>query len=137
MTISPGDLRSPTGDLGDSLFPGESSSDLETRLGGYLDEGYAKADDAGVTLEADKDELATAWAYYRAYRAVYVRMLNAPSSVEMSEQGSKAHLWSQIEAMGKLADNALSTYRGLLPVSVSSLPQTFPPTGAVKNDYEF
>lgn len=112
--ITPGDLRSPTGDLGDSLFPGESSGKLDERLQGYIDEGAAKAAAASVIGE-DASDLAKAWAYYRAYHAVYVRMLNDPSSVEMAGQGSKSSLWSQIEAMGKLADAAKATYEDLLP----------------------
>lgn len=134
--ISPGDLRSPTGDLGDSLFPGESSGDLDTRLQGYIDEGEAKATAAGVDV-ADLEDAVKAWAYYRAYYTVYVRMLNAPSSVEMQGQGSKAHLWSQIEAMGKLADTALAGYRDLLPPAALNATMTFPPSGAVPNDYAF
>lgn len=129
--LSPGDLRSPTGDLGDSLFPGESSGQLDTRLQGYITEGYAKAAAAGLTVQEDQDEAAKAWSYYRAYQAVYVRMLNNPSTVIMEKQGQNSTLWSQIEAMGKLADAALANYRELLPADVGAGPPSLPETAAV------
>lgn len=134
--ITPGDLRSPKGDLGDSLFPGESSGKLEERFQGYLDEGYSKASAAALTGE-DADEVAKAWSYYRAYQAVYVRMLNNPSSVTMERQGSASTMWSQIEAMGKLADSALDEYRSLMPSgSVSNTP-TLPESQAVPTQFTF
>jgi hypothetical protein len=129
--ISPGDLRSPAGDLGDSLFPGESSGKLDERIQGYIDEGYDKAAAAGLTDPDDQDEAAQAWSYYRAYNAVYVRMLNNPSTVTMEKQGQASTLWSQIEAMGKLADAALASYRELLPADVGAGPPSLPETAAV------
>lgn len=134
--ISPGDLRSPTGDLADSLFPGESASQLEARIQGYIDEGAAK--DAVVSLTGtDLDDALKAWAYYRAYSAVYVRLLNNPSTVVVSEQGQTSSLWSQIEGFSKLADQWLAYYRQALPASVESTPQTLPPSGGVPNEFTF
>lgn len=134
--LTPGDLRSPTGDLGDSLFPGESPSQLETRIRAYLDEGYTKAAAASLS-GADADDAAKAWSYYRAYQAVYVRMLNNPSTVIMERQGQNSTLWSQIEAMGKLADTWLATYQGLLPEDVSTAPPSLPETAAVPTQFTY
>jgi hypothetical protein len=135
--LTAGSLRSPTGDLGDSLFPGESSGQLDSRLQGYLDDGYAKAGAAGVTDPDDQDEIAKAWAYYRAYNAVYIRMLNNPSTVTMERQGSASTLWSQIEAMGKLADAALANYRELLPADIGAGPPSLPETTAIQTQISY
>jgi hypothetical protein len=134
--LTPGDLRSPTGDLGDSLFPGESPSKLEERLQGYLTEGYAKAAALAYTGE-DADDVARAWAYYRAYHAVYVRMLNEPSTVQIEGQGQKSSLWPQIEAMGKLADAAKATYEDLLPEVTSTTVSGIPETTSVPTQFTY
>jgi hypothetical protein len=134
--LSPGDLRSPTGDLGDSLFPGESSGKLDERLQGYIDEGYSKASAAALAGD-DADEAAKAWSYYRAYNAVYVRMLNNPSTVQMERQGQTSTLWSQIEAMGKLADAAKATFLELLPPESQVGTPTLPETAAVPTQFTY
>jgi hypothetical protein len=135
--LTPGALRSPLGDLGDSLFPGESSGELDTRLQSYLDEGYVKAAAAGISDAGDLDDAAKAWSYYRAYQAVYVRMLNNPSTVIMDKQGQNSTMWSQIEAMGKLAESSLALYQEYLPEEASTAPPSLPETASVPTQFTY
>lgn len=136
--IGPGELRSPSGDLADSLFPGESASKLEDRLQGYIDEGAALVAAAGLTgPQEDVDEAVKNWAYYRAYGAVYVRMINSPSTVIMEGQGQNSTLWSQIEAFKTLRDEHLVYYRNSLPVTITESAALLPPSTSVRTVFDY
>lgn len=73
------------GEIEKSLFPGVTDADLTTRLNNYINEGYLKAGEV-----PSKDAAAKAWAYHRAYFAVYLRMSSEPTRSELVDQAVAA-----------------------------------------------
>lgn len=130
MPVAASDLRAPKGDIEDSLFPGESSTAISARLQGYLDEGYTKAGEEAVA-SADQDAAAKAWAYHRAYRAIYVRLTSNPSTISLNDQGSSSFLVTQIENMKQLADGALAVFWELVPEEVVAAREEIQPSSAL------
>lgn len=130
MPVAASELRAPKGDIEDSLFPGESSTAISARLQGYLDEGYVKAAAENV-LAAKQDAAAKAWAYHRAYRAIYVRLTANPSSISLNDQGSSSFLVTQIENMKQLADSALAVFWELVPEEVKVAREEIQPSSAL------
>jgi hypothetical protein len=104
VPVSPTDLLAPKGEVTSSLFPGEDAALLETRLEGYIDEGEARSSDEDAVL---------AWAYYRVYHAVYVRLTTTASTVSFADQGSHSFLMTQIENVGRLRDQYLQQFRDI------------------------
>lgn len=134
--ISPGDLLSPAGDIASSLFPGEDADALETRLQGYIDEGVAAATDASVP-GPDVDGATLSYAYYRAYNAVYVRMLADPSKQTIDQQGATESIWQQIQGFKALADEQWSYYLRFIPLASGTAPELLPPTSSVPAQFGF
>lgn len=80
MAITGAALIAPEGEVELSLFPGNSSTQLQARFDVYITEGYTKA--------PGNDDAARAWAYHRAYFAVYLRMSSQPINSELVDQAS-------------------------------------------------
>lgn len=112
MPLRAQDLLDPDGELvAADLWPDDDESTVEDRLDAYLADGYVKAGAVG-------DEAARQWAYHRAYKGVYTRLLAQPSSVSLSDEGSASYTQTQIAAVGALADQALATFEGLMASAV-------------------
>lgn len=114
MAVVPADLIAPAGDIESSFFPNDDSSALTVRLQGYIDDGAARAGTANV-VAGEVDRAVTAWSYYRAYRAIWLRLSEAPSSVSLTDQGSRARTDQQREAFKLMADQAFATWNEFLP----------------------
>jgi hypothetical protein len=86
MAISAADLTYPTGELQTApyaeWFPGEVLADS---LAVWIAQGYSAAASRGVTVEADADGVAEAFAYAKGYRAVSGRLAGSPSSVGLED----------------------------------------------------
>lgn len=114
MAITPADLTAPLGDIEPSFFPNDDAGALTTRLQTYITDGTARANGAGVSA-AQLDAAVKAWSYYRAYRAIWLRLSEAPGSVSLTDQGSKARTDQQREAFKVMSDEALALYNEFLP----------------------
>lgn len=138
MTIRATDLISPSGPLETRLFPGESSKQLVARITGYIsvafdDTRVAALDEAAASDEdeAKVDRLVRAYALYRAYLAVYQRMLAEPNSVTQTEKGSSTYTDKQRDGMLALANAQLAAFEAELVVEVAATPaRKVPPTSA-------
>lgn len=105
MAVTPAQLLAPQGDLEASLFPGEATDALNMRLQGYISEGEARtSDDAAVR----------AWAYHRAFHAVYIRLTTTPHQVSFEDQGGHSYLMSQIENVYNLSRRYLEEFNALV-----------------------
>ena len=102
MPLTAADLLEPAGELSAALFPGDDATALTTRLTGYLTDAYVRA--------PGNDDAVRAWAYHRAYRAVYVAMSRAASSASLSDQGSISYTAAQIQNFLDLSNGALADY---------------------------
>lgn len=105
MAVTPADLLAPNGMLESSLFPGEDPASLETRLNTYIVEAAART---------DNDAAVKAWAYHRAFLAVYIRLTSKPASVEFEDQGSHSYLITQIENVYRLSQEYRDEYDRLV-----------------------
>lgn len=88
MAVTAADLVAPAGELETNLFPGESLA----AGGGRLDEYIAEATALIAALPSppdDADQATKAWAYHKAYRAVYIRMSADPQRASLDDQGSE------------------------------------------------
>jgi hypothetical protein len=120
--LTPDALLEPNGELEAAwLWPNAEDEDVADRLRQYLTEGYAKA--AAVEDEDSLDEAARQWAYHRAFKGVYQRLLALPSTAE-DDQGSQSFLLTQIEHVGELADAALAAFEDL--VAAAGTTETVP-----------
>lgn len=136
MNVTPGDLLAPVGNLLPGHFPGEDEPTIETRLSGYITEGNTVAQAAQVE-NTDLDAAIIAYAYYKAYSAIYVRMLGDPASQAMEEQGSVQTLWQQIQAMKDLADESWGTYQRFIPLVTGEPPSPIPGTTSLPASFGF
>ena len=92
MAVKPSDLMEPRGLVTPDMFPEDSKDDnkLSERLAVYIQEG--ESNQSGTPL----DTATKAWAYYRAFLAVYNRMSALPQSVSANEEGG--HMFVQVQA---------------------------------------
>jgi hypothetical protein len=79
--IAAADLIYPTGELRPVWFAGE---DLAANLALWLTQGYGTATESGIDAEGDRDAIARAYGYWRAYNAKYLAMGAGPGSVTIS-----------------------------------------------------
>jgi hypothetical protein len=110
MALSGVDLIAPAGEIEEVLFPDEDYTELILRLEYYLTDGYARA--SGLT---DKiDDAARAWAYHRAYKAVYLRMSASPSETTLNDQGQAVFHKDQAERFLALSEEYLEEFEDLV-----------------------
>ncbi len=107
------DLLSPVGRIDPAVhFPGETTRQVEARVQAYLTDATTRT--AAFTDETTGDEARTAWAYYRAYDAVYQRMVSLPSSVAFTDEGSGSYLVTQMQLIKDERDAAFEEYEELV-----------------------
>jgi hypothetical protein len=102
MAVDGTQLISPVGEIDPSLFPSDGENELPERLDAYLLEAEGKV--TGVSDEGKK-----AWAYYRAYRAIYIRLSSTPSA-RFDDQGEVRYSDKQIENFNTLAEKYLAEW---------------------------
>ena len=112
MALSPEDLRDPLGLLDAAvLWPGQSLDTVDARLQAYLDEAVTKT--AAFTDTTDQVEAQKQWAYFRAYDAVYQRLVSLPSTVAFQDEGSGSYLVTQMQLMKERRDDARAAFEEL------------------------
>ena len=114
--VTPADLVAPKGELEASLFPKEDIAASGGRLEQYLSEVNGS------------DEAKKAYAYYRAYRAVYVRMSSTPIRASLDDQGSREFDKGQADRFLALSEEWRAVYDVAIAVAV---PQRVSSTAAV------
>jgi hypothetical protein len=123
--LTPAALIDPVGPLETRLFPGEDAITLTARVQAYLDAGYADSrivaigDDTPADA-ALQDQMARAYALWRAYDAVYQRMLSEPLTVNVAEKGGHGYSTAQIDGMQARAEQYLAELNALIPVPIST-----------------
>lgn len=111
-------LQDGGGDLTPSLFPQLDSAGLTAYLSAKLNEGYTRANAAVTQLsQADKDGAAIAWAYSRAYLAVWQRLSSSPAEVEVNGEAKRMYLASQIQTFKDLSDTYLARHEQFFPLA--------------------
>jgi len=107
MAISGSDLISPKGEISLDLFPDDTEIELSERLDTFILEAEGKK--AGISEVAKQ-----AWAYYRAFRQVFIYLSSHPSA-RFDDQGEVRYSDAQIQNFNTLAekykiewDNAVS-----------------------------
>lgn len=130
--LEPTQLIAPEGEIEPAMFPGDSPTALADRVQAYITAGTDKATADGVAA-GDLDAAARAWAYYRAFRAVFVRLSASPSSVSLANQGGSSRTTSQISEFAALAEGWRTDYLALVPEAPP--PRTVPQSAPVKNRF--
>jgi hypothetical protein len=111
-------LQDAGGDLTASLFPHLDATALGVYLTAKLAEGYARAGLAVTPLsQADKDAAAIAWAYSRAYLAVWQRLSMSPATAQVTGEAQVTYLASQIQTFKDLADTYLARHEQFFPLA--------------------
>lgn len=129
MSLEPTQLIAPEGEIEPAMFPTDTAEQLAHRVQAYITAGTEKASADGVDA-GDLDDAARAWAYYRAFRAVFVRLSATPSSITLNDQGGTARLLTQIVHFDKLAADYLTEYTGLVPAA--AVARVVPQSAATK-----
>lgn len=133
MAVKPSDLLSPIGKIDKAFFPGEDDTTLEERLQAYINEGALLV--TSLATSAEQDAATTLWAYYRAFEAVYMRLMATPSSVSIADEGSTSFSSQQIAMFGTTAQQFRTAFDAALVIDSALEPAI--PSGAVTNRYRF
>lgn len=110
MAVTAPDLLAPKGEIEPDLFPSEVEGEgaplaLLDRLKAYLEDEEA---------QNVPDKAAKAWAYHRAYHAVYLSMSANPIQADQEGQGSSGYSADQAKRFKALAEEKLAQYKGLV-----------------------
>lgn len=109
MTLTATDVITPLGRIDLAvIWPGVNEDTARGYVGEYLSQGYSQAG-------ASQDDAAKAWAEYRAFDQLYLRLTGRPSSATVQDEGSMSYTQSQIDNWRILADEALAEYEDLIP----------------------
>ena len=131
MAVAAADLLSPTGEIeGPALWPGEDSSAVNARLAGYIEDGEAQA--ADIEAGAAHDAAVKAWAYHRAYLAVFIVLSRKASSVTVNDQASTSMVVAQIQNFKDLSDAKRAEFDGLVAEVAGTETAVTQPTVAAK-----
>lgn len=114
MPVTADQLTEPVGPLAPSLFPGDTPVAYTGRLAAYLTDAEARV--AGANLSAaDADAAVVAWAEYRAWKAVAVRLTATPATASFVDQGARTNTTEQLRQAVANREAALAAFRALLP----------------------
>lgn len=126
MAVTAEDLTAPLGLIELSLFPvDEDEADpitLEVRLGAYIADAISKG--------SPSDEATKAYAYHRAFLAVYLTISADPESLSLDEQGSSIFHSQQAERFKRLSDQYLLVWN---EAQANGAPGTNQGSGSVSN----
>lgn len=125
--VTPEQLLDPVGEIDASImFPDVDPALIERKIQGFIDDGMTRSSD---------DAVVRAWAYYRAFNAVHLRMAAQPTRAELPEGGSYSYLLTQINVMRDRAAEYLAEYNTLIENAVVT--RTYPATTSVLNEFVF
>ena len=131
MAVTAADLTSPVGEIEPAvLWPGELGATTTERLTAYVADGELQA--ADLSAGASRDAAVKAWAYYRAYMAVYIRLTAEPTSKTINDQASESFSVQQIQNWKDMADAKLATFTELVDEATDVQPTLTQPTVAAR-----
>jgi len=105
MALSASDFTEPEGELRADMFPGVD--DLEAS-GGYVETWLTEAQ--GKSTEETAQEH---WVYYRAYRAVWLRLTTNPKEADLDDEGELRYSQAQIDAFKEMADQRREQFEAI------------------------
>lgn len=110
MSVVPSQLIAPVGMVELFMFPGETQTQVETRLQAYIDEAV---DEKG----SESDAATKHWAYYRAFTQVVLRLSTQAESVDVTDEGSHSYGSRQADRLRDLAGEHLAEWNALIETS--------------------
>jgi hypothetical protein len=128
MAITTESLTAPAGRLASSLFPTDDEEQFEARLEAYVADAEAKT--AVITDAVKQEEAQLAWAYYRAYDAIYERMTTSPIEVDLDVGGRGTFSTKQIENVERIRNGYLNQFNTII-AELSALASTTVSAGTV------
>lgn len=133
MAVKAEDLLAPAGELEPDLFPNEvkgtDRAPLLTRLSTYIADAVAKG--------SPSDEATKAWAYHRAYRAVYISMSANPIKADEAGQGSATFDKTQADRFLALSNEWLAVWEDLIGEVPEEKPTGFPGTQSQRANFSW
>lgn len=109
MAVTHEDLLQPTGEIEAAWFPGDDAAALQARLETYIAEGV----EASADVAAESTDTATkAYAYWRAYQTVYLRLSGSPASVGVVGHLNRQYTQGQLSAFSERAAYWRSVFDG-------------------------
>ena len=114
MPLTHANILQPGGDVEPKLFPHLTQSALESRITSYLTEGATRAADLAVS-STDVERYTLAWAYYRTYFSIYIRLKGTPAKAAIDGQGDRSYDAKQAQAFLDLANDWKAIADGLVP----------------------
>lgn len=122
VTLTIDDLKQPTGELAEALFPGET---LDTLLAGWLTQAATLVTGNASIATASHNPAAAAWVYHRAYGYKVLLMASDPNDVTVGER-SETYAADQRKQFVALRDSYLSRYSSYeVPALTSATPVFF------------
>jgi hypothetical protein len=116
------DVLEPNGPIQAGMFPADTTEKaLNDRIQAYLDDGMARVAAfrvANPTTTLTDDAAVRAWASYRAFEARYFTLSTNPADVNLTDQGGRSYLQTQINAFYNKAREFKAEYDGLLANSI-------------------
>lgn len=107
VTLTIYDLKQPTGELDESLFP---TGNIDSLVAGWLAQA---ADEVANITAADQDAAARAWVYYRAYSHVAQRLASSPANVVIDSTVTRTTSADQRKYFADLATYWLNFFYSL------------------------
>lgn len=112
-------LHENGGDITTSLFPADDTPTLKAYLSKKLDEGYTRALAVVPGLSVpNRDACAIAWAYSRAFLAVWLRLSATPSEIGVQGESTTKRTDAQIATFKEFADSYLARHEQFIPSAV-------------------
>lgn len=109
MALTAQDMLAPKGEVEDGFFPAEG---LEERLEEYLRQGAEQVEDLDLDPDGRKYRQAVlAWAYHRAYHALYLRMSSRPIQAGLDGQVTSSYDPDQARRFADLSAAKLSEFQ--------------------------
>lgn len=110
MAVTVTDLQYPIGELMSSMFP---DGDLDVNLALWLAEAQAKT---------TSDAAVKAWAYYRGFTAVALRIANTPTSERSFSDRSTDWSDGRVNIFQRKAQEHLDVFNGLVTAAGEKRP---------------
>lgn len=129
----PYELLAPKGELEPALFPLLTVQALASLIAAWLDEGYTRATDAGITDTTKADRAAEAFAYWRAFDSALQRIIASPTTASFVDKGSSTYSSEQLRILAGKVGQWQAQYQTLISpdeveTSVSKYPSGASPT---------
>lgn len=116
MSVTPQQLKTPQGELEPEWFP---LGDIDGRLNAWLDEATARVANLSASI---RDASIKAYCYWKAYEAIYRRMLASPKAITVDSGKTESEYdVRQMMAFGQLADRYQTEFQGYFQTSSSSV----------------